>query len=236
MKKIFALPLVILLGISVSSCISFKPEAAQGNDQSLINTAVASTLQAYTQTQAAAVPASTMTPTATSTPLSTPVYLPVENLQPDYQGWSTYKNPTFLFSFFYPPGWTLTEITGPDNMLAGHSIQITKTSNPAISFFINYRSLDETIQIHPTGVGSGEYITRGSVPFLGQALERVALVGENKDLGVYYRGAEPEVIRGNLAFVLILNCACNPYDPFTLSTDDEQAIDWLIASITIGNP
>lgn len=236
MKKIFALTLVILIGISVSSCITFQPDATQVNDQSLINTAVASTLQAYNQTQAAAIPVSTMTPTSTSTPQSTPVYLPVEGLQPNYQGWLAYKNPTYFFSFYYPSDWVLTEIIGPDNMLAGHSIQISKTSNPAISFFINFRSLDETIQIHPTGVGSGEYVSRGSVAFLGQNLERVALVGENKDLGVYYRGAEPEIIRGNLAFVLMLNCACNPYDPFTLSAEDEQMVDWLIASITMSNP
>jgi hypothetical protein len=235
-KKIFALILVILLGISVSSCISFQPDATQSTDQSLINAAVAATLQAYGQTQAVAIPTSTMTPTATSTPLSTPVYLPVEALQPDYQGWSAYKNPSYFFSLFYPSDWVLTEIMGPDNMLAGHSIQISKTSNPAISFFINYRSLDETIQIHPTGVGSGEYVSRGFVSFLGQNLERVALVGENKDLGVYYRGAEPEIVRGNLAFVLMLNCACNPYDPFTLSAEDEQTVDWLIASISMSNP
>jgi hypothetical protein len=236
MNKIFALLLFILLGISVSSCITFQSDAATVDGQSQINTAVASTLQAYAQTQATVVLAPTMTPTSTSTPLSTPVYLPVDPLQPNYQGWSAYKNSSYFFSFFYPSDWTLTEIIGPDNTLAGHSIQITKTSNPAISFFINYRSLDETIQIHPTGVGSGEYVSRGSVAFLGQTLERVALVGENKDLGVYYRNAEPEIIRGNLAFVLMLNCACNPYDPFTLSAEDEQIVDWLIASITIGNP
>ena len=51
---------------------------------------------------------------------------------------------------------------------------------------IAFKRADEDRRITPTGIGSGDLITRGVVSLLGQDVERNVLVALGKDMAVYY--------------------------------------------------
>jgi hypothetical protein len=91
------------------------------------------------------------------------------------------------------------------------------------------------IRISPTGIGSGELISRGVVSFLGQNIERVVLVELGKDMAVYSNRAGSQTQRGDLIFWLGLHCPCSASDPATtgLTPEVEQIADAIVESIAM---
>ena len=166
------------------------------------------------------------------TPGATTIYLPgVTVLQAfDYADWQAYKNMAYGFGFRFPPDWHIEEVTNPDDTMTGHRVTLTSPSEPLAALHIAFKSVAEDRQITPTGIGAGEIVDRGSLPFLGQDLERKALVGEGKDLGVLY-GGTGEVTRGELVFWMGVNYAGNPMTDPGLSPEIQTLADQVIISL-----
>ena len=191
-------------------------------------------------TATAASPTSTPVPTSiqipTSTPPPAPVTPPPYVADPaaladfSYDGWQTYGNAAYGFDLHYPAGWVAAEVANPDDTMYGHRVTLTDPANPAIKLHIAFKDSSEDRQITPTGIGSGELVARGEVPFLGQPLLRRARVDVGEDMGVLY-GERSEVKRGRLVFWMALNHAGNPMTGPGLSADVQATADAIVASV-----
>jgi hypothetical protein len=181
-------------------------------------------------------PLATLAPTATPAPTATSAPMPT-SLPPLVidDTWATYTNAKYGFSFRYPSDWKLKEITGPDNTMSGHAIHLLHSTDPAVKMIIAFKRADEDQLITPTGMGDGELVSRGSVSLLGQPVERIARVALEKDLAVYYGWPRAAVASADLAFWLVLDCACAPADPSVagLPPEVEQIADAVVVSIAV---
>jgi hypothetical protein len=204
---------------------------------SVQQTAVSATLTQMAfelaQTELAEVPIKTTMPSLTP---PTGTYQPSDSLSPSgaYDGWQKYENTFYGFSFYYPPGWTVTQIVNMHtDQVNPNSICVQPPTGTAV-LHVSFRSVDEAIQIAPTGMGSGEMIERGTVIFMGEAVTRNVLVAQGIDVSVNYFGSGIELTRAGLVFVL----SCSDPNGWTpgqpgLSPDLEQTVDWIVSSFSI---
>jgi hypothetical protein len=106
-----------------------------------------------------------------------------------YAGWTEYSNGIYGFSFRYPPGWTLEEVSAGVNPAteampaSGPAIHLTKDG---MFVYVGFRRPTEDYFLGGTGMPSGEFQDRGLVDFLGGLLRKQALVLEGKDKVLVY--------------------------------------------------
>lgn len=185
-----------------------------------------------------------VTPIPTDTPIPTPeplfqCRLPATAAADRYPGWFQCTNAKYGFSFRYPAGWKLKEIVDPINTMSGHAVHLTHPTDPALRMIIAFRRANEDRRIAPTGIGSGDLITRGVVSLVGRDVERNVLVALGKDMAVYYgwpRSAATGAATGNdLVFWLALDCACSAGDPAVagLTPEVERIADAIVESIEV---
>jgi imidazolonepropionase-like amidohydrolase len=179
-------------------------------------------------------PIDSAAPTATLEPAATPLPTSLPPLMID-DTWATYTNDQYGFSFRYPSDWKLKEITGSVNTMSGHAVHLTHPTDPAVRMIIAFKRADEEQRITPTGMGDGELVSRGSVSLLGQQVERIARVAQEKDMAVYYGWPRAAVASSDLVFWLALDCACSPADPTVtgLTPEVEQIADAVVESIEV---
>ncbi len=185
---------------------------------------------AVSPTPRPASPTAVSVSTATSAPA--PTSLPPLAID---ETWATYTNGKYGFSVRYPADWKLNEITGSVNTMSGHAVHLLHPTDPTVRLIIAFKRVGEDQLITPTGIGSGELITRGEVSLLGQQLERMVLVDLGKDMAVYYGWPRPATTGGDLVFWLALDCACSAGDPAVngLTRETEQIADAVVGSITL---
>ncbi|UCC64242.1 MAG: hypothetical protein JSV36_04080, partial [Anaerolineae bacterium] len=114
-------------------------------------------------------------------------------LDDPYPGWLTYDNPSYGFSFRYPPGWTAVD-----------EPNAVKLGQGTIQLIVGYRRAAEGVQIGGTGTGAGDFQDGGQVTFLSQAFPTTLLVSDGRVTGVYYSDPNSEIPAGDLVFSLAL--------------------------------
>ena len=181
-----------------------------------------------------------VTPIPTDTPIPTPeplfqCRLAATAAADKYPGWFQCINVRYGFSFRYPADWKLKEIVDPDNTMSGHAVHLAHPTDPSVRMIIAFKRANEDRRITPTGIGSGDLITRGVVSLLGQDVERNVLVALGKDMAVYYGWPRSAAMGDDLAFWLALDCACSAGDPAVagLTPDMEQIADAIVESIEV---
>jgi hypothetical protein len=176
------------------------------------------------------LPAGTATP-APATPTAAPAALPT--LAASYEGWQQYRDRLHGFALLYPPGWTAELDLREQSTSREHLLWLRPpTKSGEIAFSVGFKRVGEAYGIQRTGVGAGEFVVRGSVPFLGESVIRWMLVAEGKDMGLLY-DQSAEIRRGNTVFTLGLDYAGRPTDPVTLPEDVEQQADMIVASFKL---
>jgi hypothetical protein len=163
-----------------------------GND--IIDEAVASptptlTKPAETTVQPNSYPVISPSPTASFTITA----LPTEESTKEI--WQEYVNEEYDFSFRYPNAWTLVEL---DNRPNQASLVYKGTG---IALRIRFRHSDEVVDLQQYGGAAGDFESRGTIIFLGEAVEKTVLVYQGLDKQIHYNQTS-EIGRGDLFFTL----------------------------------
>ncbi len=141
-----------------------------------------------------------------------------------YAGWYRYTNLDYGFSFHYPPDWTLEERL--------HALIFRHKVVDTLCFTVEYRRVTEDLWVFTTGVPAGEFVPRGSVPFLGRKLLRHVLVYEGKDklVSYDYGDATPWT---DVVFGIVLEDFNTPYEAISLPKDMQSQIDQVVSSFEL---
>jgi putative hemolysin len=146
-----------------------------------------------------------------------------------YEGWGTYTNDDYGFTFRYPPAWILEEEPERDETSQGgrHYGPALKLTRDTAMLFIGYKYASQDY-IWWTGVGAwGDAEDQGMVAFLGQMLEKTAMVFEGKVNYVGYGMAEA----GDLAFGIRLDdISGGAPDEVEIPEDVQHEVDQILGS------
>ena len=176
------------------------------------------------------------------TPVSTPIEDPagvtpagataLPTLEGGYAGWPTYVQADYGFEFRYPLDWVVVPDDDPASMLYGHALLVQPTDDTAhIHVRIVFRHFGDDLLLWPTGTGSGEFVERDTVAFMGGWLRRVALVCQDNDMAVWYRDLEGGVIsHDNVEFSFILASLGTCADGVGLSPTHQVIANMIISS------
>ena len=184
-----------------------------------------------------AEPTATAEPAPTAEPEPAVTAEPMPTTEPtapsaaiDTGEWLLFEHPDYGFSFSYPPDWNLEEDLRPQSTSYRHAYWLRPQAGSKDVLTIGFRRADEgDVGIQRTGVGAGDLQTRGAVDFLGQPLQRVLLIFEEKTMGVLYEGGA-EITRGDMRFTLGLDYAGEWTGPSALGDQTQAIADAVVAS------
>lgn len=162
-------------------------------------------------------------PSETTSSVLAPTPTPIIQPDPSRQGWMTYRNTAYGFSFQYPSTWELDEGWGelPNYILL---------KGDKGTLMIGYRRVTQQARIQRTGTGAGDFVPAGSIKFLDKTLARDLLVYSGKVKEVFYQGGS-EFRVGDLVFTLGLNNnAGSRYEDADIPLDFQKEADQILES------
>jgi hypothetical protein len=141
-----------------------------------------------------------------------------------YEGWYRYTNLDYGFSFHYPPDWTLEDKL--------HLLVLTHKFADTLRFTVVYHGIDEDVWLFRTGMPAGDFVPRGSVPFLGRELSRNALVyeGKTKMMSYGYGDATPWT---DVVLNIVLEELVTSYEAIDLREDVQKQVDQVVSSFEL---
>lgn len=138
-----------------------------------------------------------------------------EEAEDPYPDWETYVNTDYEFSFHYPTAWTLEE-----------EANLVKLSRGTLLLAIAFQREGEEIPPPWTGMPAGNFKSRGTLVFLGQEIDKNALVYEDKVKVLTY-GADV----GDLVFSIRLDdTATADYEAIEIPADVQSEVDRIVGS------
>jgi putative hemolysin len=162
-------------------------------------------------------------------------------VNPDgYQGWWTYTNATYGFSLLLPFDWVVGETTVGDPLMNGHTIMLQPGQPAAVDLQIRmtFRRSGEDVPLWPTGVGSGEFVSQGTLDVGGQNARRVLFVCSTGQVNnIWYHGeaeTSSNIQIGDMEFGFILGyhgAYCQ--DGYSLGGKNEYVGEMVIASLKV---
>ena len=125
----------------------------------------------------------------------------------EYQGWWSYTHPDYEFSLLLPPDWLVDETAAGDPLLNGHLLNLHPQDQAQnANLRMTFRQADETeVLLWPTGVGSGEFVSQGTLEVAGGRARVVFFVCPTGEVqSIWFEGDEDANIRrGDLEFGFI---------------------------------
>ena len=145
-------------------------------------------------------------------------------------GWISYTNADYGFSFRYPSTWT---IQGAPNML-----QLTRQP---LTLVIGYKWASENVRLGPGNLPAGDFITKNTVKFLEQKVQREVLVYGSKVKAVFYTlpgnfeipvntGQDGETSQAGLVFAIGLQAFDTDYQQIDIPEVIQNEADQIVAS------
>ncbi len=98
-----------------------------------------------------------------------------ESEEDAYPGWESYANADYGFAFHYPTTWTLEE-----------EANLVRLRQGPLLLAIAFQRRGEDVPPPWTGMPAGDFESRGTTAFLGQEIEKNALVYEGQVKGLTY--------------------------------------------------
>jgi hypothetical protein len=158
----------------------------------------------------------------------------------DYEGWWTYTNPAYGFSLLLPEDWVVDETTTADALLNGHLIIFQPRNNTdKINIRVTFREIGDDVLLWPSGVGSGEFISSGTLDVCGQAARRVLFICPTGQVeSIWYHSPEENESNlqiGNLEFGFILTFTGDVYcqEGYSLDGKTQRVGEMIIASLDV---
>lgn len=180
-------------------------------------------------------PTSPATEDPTLTPTHTAAAQPAQSSPipaGEYAGWSWYVNEDYGFSFLYPPGWSV-EPESELSTLYQHALIVQPPDVNTVALRIAYKRLGSELMIGRTGVGAGDLVDGGSVPFIGSPIGRRVLVGQEVGQHITVLYGQGEIERGNVVFTLNLDCGICFENTSGILEPVEDSMDMIIASFEL---
>jgi hypothetical protein len=165
----------------------------------------------------------TDTPVATA-PQTDTVDTPTPQVEENtVEAWEEYMNTEYGFSFRYPSSWTLVE--QPNMISLAYSGAFTTLG-------IRFKRAGEDIELTQYGGAAGDFESRGAVVFLGEEIEKSALVYQEVDREIHYNGTS-EITRGDLAFTLAVKSDRWRYEEAIVPEEIQALADEVVASFEL---
>lgn len=146
-----------------------------------------------------------------------------------YQGWESYNDSQYGFSFRYPPDWTLEVGPEPDPD-AEDGPRFTRTlylDQGDWRIYIGFHRADEEDILGGTGLPAGDLVQRGAVSFFSLPMLKKELILEDKVKALYYGPAEVE----NLVFVVRLDYrGSDDYAEIDIPSELSLEVDQILGS------
>jgi len=146
-----------------------------------------------------------------------------------YQGWLTYTNTEYGFSFKYPPDWYLHPVvpTGDEGELP--LMNFINLSKGELWLQIGYKYATEE-GVLGTGVSAGDLIPRDPTYFLDQQIEKEWLVYNGGLKNIYYRVTTVDDLSfaGRLALTSEVD-----YETAVIAPESEFEVDLIISTFTL---
>lgn len=136
--------------------------------------------------------------------------------------WAEYVNEDYGFRFRYPSSWTLVERPN------GVSLVYKGTG---ITLGIRFKRSGEEMDLTQYGGAAGNFVSRGTVNFLGEETVKTALVFQGVDKEIHYNETR-EISRGDLVFTLSVK-SNRAYDVAVVPEEIQAAADDVLASFAL---
>ncbi len=140
--------------------------------------------------------------------------------QDEVSGMQIYTNEAYGFTFHYPTTWTLEE-----------KHNLIKLSHDTTNLVIWYKRTNEQVYIQGTGKAIGKLQTIGIVSFMGQKLNRDALIIDNQTKAVFYNDPEAaEIMVGDFVFAIRMDESIPDYAAIDVPEAMQLEADEIVAS------
>jgi hypothetical protein len=204
----------ILLALIISGCVANIPQpTAELESSAQMEAAIADSSESALFTTPWAE--DTPTPVIQSTATQVPQPASTQVLYDPYPGWESYTNDEYHFAFRYPTAWALEE---ESNLLM--------LSQETLLFAVAFQHQDETAPFPWTGMSAGDLESRGKILFLGQEIDKNALVYEGKIKALTYTANVDDL----LFSIRLDDMAGTDYQAIELSNSTQDEIDRILAS------
>ena len=121
-----------------------------------------------------------------------------EAATPEQPGWTLHENATYGFTFSYPAErWIILE--RPNDP---HGLAVVHRES-GIALRMRFARAGENANLQLYGGAAGEFVPEGTVRFMGQEVERSALVYQGDTTRVFYNNTEP-IARGDMLYSFAL--------------------------------
>ena len=188
------------------------------------NPAEAENPAAATQVEATVVP-----------PTDFPTPMPIDAA--DYQGWWTYTNPAYGFSFLLPSDWVVDETAVSDPLMNGHLLNLhPQDANAFLNIRVTFRHSDEDFPLWPTGVGAGKFVEQDTLAIAGEDARRILFVCPTGQVNaIWYHGVnDANIQRGDMAFGFIFSYTqvyCE--EGYSLEGKNQRVGEMILASLQV---
>lgn len=203
--------LALLILFAASCAPSSTSPSITPTDAPIATLPAPTPLPSPTPRPSATIAAATPTPIDTLTPAA-----PASPTTEPESNWAVYHNPDYSFSFSYPAErWTVIE-SDQDR----HQLSLVYY-DMGIALRIRFKRVAEDADLLLYGGAAGDFVPEGTIDFLGQAVERTAVVYQDIVRAVHYNRTN-EIERGALRFMLAL-ISNRDYERGAIVPDDVQA-------------
>jgi hypothetical protein len=197
---------IVLLMLIIGGCdtTTVEPTTEQANPAPMA-TAVAPT----PETAPTAIPLAEKSPTPVPEPAST------QEIEDSHPGWESYANEAYQFTFRYPAARTLVE---EPNLL--------KFSQWTLLFAVAFQRQGENVPLPWTGMPAGDFVSRGTILFLEQEIDKYALVYEGKVKALTYSAEADDL----LLSIRLDDMAGIDYQTIEIPQSTQDEIDQIVSS------
>jgi hypothetical protein len=139
-----------------------------------------------------------------------------------YPGWAGYVNTDYMFAFRYPTTWSLEE-----------EPNLVKLSQGTLLLAVAFQRQDEEVPPAWTGMPAGDFESRGTLVFLGQEIDKRALVYEGKIKVLTYGASVDDMVFSIRLDDMVEQSSLADYEAIEIPEAVQAEVDQIVESFQI---